>query len=162
MKTFLGLPAHPLFVHAPLVLVPLVALAAVTLALRPSWRRRCSTALAVAALVAMVATFLAMQSGEAFEPAVRDIVNLDTHKSLAQTTRLLVVVFFLGSAAAAALDRMRGDERPWADKAAQAVVAVTAVMGVAGSVWMARTGHEGARLVWDGVELMVRLGIPGR
>lgn len=162
MKTFLGLPAHPLFVHAPLVLVPLAALAAVVLAVRPQWRRRCSTALAVGALVATVATFLAMQSGEAFEPAVRDVVNLDTHKSLAQTTRLLVVLFFVGSAAVAALDRMSNDDRPWAPKAAQAVLAVTALVAVAGSVWIARTGHEGAKLVWDGVELMVRLGIPGR
>lgn len=162
MKTFLGLPAHPLFVHAPLVLVPLVALAALALAVRPPWRRRYSTALAVAALVAMVATFLAMQSGEAFEPAVKDVVNLDTHKSLANTTRLLVALFFLGSAGVAVLDRMTSDERPWADKAAQAVVAVTALLAVAGAVWMARTGHEGARLVWDGVELTVRLGLPGR
>lgn len=162
MKTFLGLPAHPLFVHAPLVLVPLVALAALALAVRPQWRRRYSTALAVAALVALVATLLAVRSGEAFEPAVKDVVDLDTHKSLANTTRLLVVLFFLGSAGVAALDRMQNDERPWADRAAQAVVAVTALLAVAGSVWMARTGHEGARLVWDGVELTVRLGLPGR
>lgn len=162
MKTFLGLPAHPLFVHAPLVLVPLVALAAVALAFRPQWRRRYSTALAVAALVALVATLLAVQSGEAFEPAVRDVVNLDTHKSLAQVTRILVALFFVGSAAVAALDRMGDDDRPWAGKAAQAVVAVTALVAVAGSVWMIRTGHEGAKLVWDGVELTVRLGRPGR
>lgn len=162
MKTFLGLPAHPLFVHAPLVLVPLAALAAVVLAARPQWRRRCSAALAVAGLVVMVATFLAMQSGEAFEPAVRDVVNLDTHKSLAETTRLLVALFFVGTVAVAALDRMTNDDRPWADKAAQAVVTVSALLAVAGSVWIARTGHEGAKLVWDGVELTVRLGIPGR
>lgn len=162
MKTFLGLPAHPLFVHAPLVLVPLVALAAVVLAVRPQWRRRGSAALAVAALVTMVATFLAMQSGEAFAPAVEDVVNIDTHKSLAETTRLLVALFFVGSVVVAVLDRMRGDGRPWADTAAQAVVAVTAVVAVAGSVWMARTGHEGAKLVWDGVELTIRLPIPGR
>jgi len=162
MKTFLGLPAHPLFVHAPLVLVPLVALATVALAVRPQWRRRCSVALAVAALVATVATLLAMQSGEAFAPAVEDVVNIDDHKSLAETTRLLVALFFVGSVAVAILDRMRSDDRPWADRAAQAVVALTAVVAVAGSVWMALTGHEGARLVWEGVELTIRLGIPGR
>ena len=162
MKTFLGLPAHPLFVHAPLVLVPLAALAAVALAIRPQWRRRCSSALAVAALAALVVTFLAIRSGEAFEPAVRDVVNLDLHKSLARTTRLLVALFFVGSIVVAILDRMSGDERPWADRAAQIVVVLTALVAVLGSVWIARTGHEGAKLVWDGVELTIRLGLPDR
>lgn len=137
----------------------MVALASVVLAARPQWRRRCSLALAVAALVALVATFLAMQSGEAFEPAVRDLVDLSTHKSLAQTTRVLVILFFLGTAAVAALDRMTDDTRPWAPKAAQAGIVVTALVSLAGSVWMFRTGHEGAKLVWDGVELTVRLGL---
>ncbi len=162
MKTFQGLPAHPLFVHAPLVLLPLAALAAVALAARPQWRRRYSIALAVAALAALVATLLAIQSGEAFEPAVRDIVNLDRHKSLAATTRLLVALFFVGSAVVAILDRMNEEVRPWAPKAAQAVVAVAALVALAGSVWMMRTGHEGAKLVWDGVELVVGVGLPGR
>ena len=161
MKTFQGLPAHPLFVHAPLVLVPLVSLFAVALAARPQWRRRCSAALAVAALVTMVATFLAIRSGEAFEPAVKDFVDLSTHKALAATTRILVALFLVGSVAVAILDRMDGGQRPWAPRAAQVLVAVTAVVGVAGSVWMARTGHEGAKLVWDGVELTIRLGLPG-
>ena len=160
MKSLFGLPAHPLFVHLPLVLVPMAALASVVLAVRPQWRRRSSLALAVVALVAMVATFLAMQSGEAFEPAVRDVVDISTHKSLAQTTRLLVALFFVGTVAVAVLDRMAGDARPWAAKAAQAGIAVTALVSLAGSIWMFRTGHEGARLVWNGVQLTVGLTLP--
>ena len=35
MKTFLGLPAHPLFVHLPAVLVPLATIGVIILAVRP-------------------------------------------------------------------------------------------------------------------------------
>ena len=35
-----GLPAHPLFLHVPVILIPVAALAALALAARPSWWTR--------------------------------------------------------------------------------------------------------------------------
>jgi hypothetical protein len=63
-KTF-GLPAHPLLVHVPVVLVPLLAVAVVVLAVRPSWRLRYGLAAVVSAVVTMVGTILAAGAGEA-------------------------------------------------------------------------------------------------
>ncbi len=40
MDTVFGLPTHPLAVHGPVVLLPLVALATVVLAVRERWRSR--------------------------------------------------------------------------------------------------------------------------
>ena len=33
-----GLPAHPLLVHGPIVLIPLVALSGIAMIIRPVWR----------------------------------------------------------------------------------------------------------------------------
>ena len=40
LDQLLGLPAHPLLVHLPVVVLPLVALGVVALAARPAWRPR--------------------------------------------------------------------------------------------------------------------------
>jgi hypothetical protein len=60
-----GLPAHPLLVHIPVVLVPLLGVAVVVLALRPAWRARYGPAAAVSAVVTMVGAILAAGAGEA-------------------------------------------------------------------------------------------------
>lgn len=41
--TVFGLPAHPLVVHAVVVLLPLAAVAAIAAALVPRWRQRSET-----------------------------------------------------------------------------------------------------------------------
>lgn len=152
MESIFGLPAHPLFVHAPVVLMPLAALGAVALAVRPAWRRHYGPAMAVAAAAVMVATFMAVSSGEAFEELAGGAVNVDEHESLAETARNFVILFFLGAVGTVVLDRFRRDNRPaWADQAAWGLSGLTLVFGVVATVWMFRTGHEGARLVWDGV-----------
>ena len=61
---FFGVPTHPLAVHAPVVLVPIAAVAAVVLAIKSDWRARVGWLMpaAVFALVAML--FVAKESGE--------------------------------------------------------------------------------------------------
>ena len=34
------LPAHPLLIHAPIVLLPIAAILTIVLAFKPAWRRR--------------------------------------------------------------------------------------------------------------------------
>ena len=40
IETIFGLPAHPLLVHIPVVLIPLCAAGAVWIVVWPSWRPR--------------------------------------------------------------------------------------------------------------------------
>src|SRR6201992_2447006 len=62
-----GLPAHPLFVHVPVVLIPVTLVAAIALVVRPDWMRRYGIALSLASVVAMSSVFLTMQAGGALE-----------------------------------------------------------------------------------------------
>ena len=40
MDTISGLPAHPLLVHVPVVLLPLAAVGVIVMLIRPAWHRR--------------------------------------------------------------------------------------------------------------------------
>ena len=94
LDTISGIPSHPLFVHAPVVLIPLVGLAAIALAFRPDWRTTLGWWPAVAAGVSLIATLLAVGSGNAFDERLDGLVNTERHESLALTTLALVAVFF--------------------------------------------------------------------
>ena len=152
MESVSGLPAHPLFVHAPIVLVPLATLFALACAARPSLRRRAGWALTGAAAVGFVATQLAVSSGYRFDDLLDGAADTTDHQALGETTRNLVAVFLVASLATALLDRTGGgtstSRRRWAVLGAMAVATLSSVMA---TVWMIRTGDEGARLVWDGV-----------
>src|ERR1700733_10828690 len=60
-----GLPAHPLFVHVPVILIPTTIVAAIVFTVKPQWFARYGIALAVVSIVAMSSVFLAMQAGAA-------------------------------------------------------------------------------------------------
>jgi uncharacterized membrane protein len=62
-----GLPAHPLFIHVPVVLIPLSVLGALACLVRPQWFERYGVLLCLCAIVAMSSIFLAMQAGSALE-----------------------------------------------------------------------------------------------
>src|SRR5271156_3666862 len=65
-----GLPAHPLFVHVPVVLIPTTVVAAVVFMFKREWLSRYGIALAVVSIVAMSSTFLTMQAGAALRGAL--------------------------------------------------------------------------------------------
>jgi hypothetical protein len=111
IDTVWGLPAHPLFLHLPVLLVPLLGVGAIALALHPTWRQRYGLALAVAALVTMAATILTAGAGDAFRAQrqtamgglailgggapptglSQQVSALDLHAQLGNTLRLLVI-----------------------------------------------------------------------
>jgi len=59
-----GLPLHPLVIHAVVVLVPLTAIGAVLMALRPRFTKRFGVIIVIGAIVSTVSAFLAKESGE--------------------------------------------------------------------------------------------------
>jgi divalent metal cation (Fe/Co/Zn/Cd) transporter len=172
METLFDLPAHVLFVHAPVVLTPLVTLACLAVLLRPAWRHRYGWPLVVACGVVLVATMLAVQSGEEFAEALAGAVPVAKHQDLAETTRLLVLVQFVlalgvvlvqrrfarvlagvGSGGGGASTTTPPANATIAGQPAVVVLltAALAVVSVLATVWMIRTGHEGARITWSGV-----------
>ncbi|MGI9616287.1 MAG: DUF2231 domain-containing protein [Acidimicrobiales bacterium] len=153
MESFNGLPAHPLFIHAPVMLVPLTTLLTLVFVVRPMWRRRAWYALPGAAALCIGTTQLAIMSGEAFDEIAGDAIDTSTHETLALWTRAFLVLFFVASLVLAVLDRRlaTGSGPGWAGSGVLIMVAVTTILSILASVWMFRTGDEGARLVWDGV-----------
>lgn len=151
MRSLFDLPAHPFFVHLPLVLVPFNAVAAVAMAFRRSWRIRGAPALAVAAFIAAAGAVMAARSGEELNDVLSARIGplAEEHQSLAETGVWLSIVFFVATLAMVLLQRMSAaNDR---EILLQGAMAVTAVLGVAAMVWIVRAGHEGSRIVWDGV-----------
>lgn len=71
VRTIYGdLPAHPLFIHVPVVLVPVSVLGALAMVTRPRWQDQFGVLLCVCSIVAMSSIFLAMQAGAALESAL--------------------------------------------------------------------------------------------
>lgn len=152
MDQIFNLPAHPLFVHAPVVLMPLLTVLTAVLGVRPSWRVRTGWWLLAGAAVLLVGTLLATNSGESFDRALDAGDLAEKHQELAETTQLFVIGFFVavaGMAVTSWLGRNKADSPGGVKNAAPMVLFAAAVLlGVLGTVWMTRTGHEGARIVW--------------
>lgn len=156
MKEIWGLPAHPLFVHAPLVLVPLLTLGVIAVAVRPRWRARGLPLLVGGAVVAAVTSLLASQSGEAFAEADLEAAKKTVrHQELAETAQVLVLALLVVLAITAlVLRRARvGGKAAVPEWLVQGLPVLSAVVGVLAAVWMLRAGHEGAEVVWGNTEL---------
>ena len=149
-----GLPAHPLLIHAPVVLVPLVAVAAIVLAWKTSWRRSAGwwPSVVMVAIVAML--FAARESGESLDEELGGVVGL--HETLGNQTFLISLVWLVVVVALAVVDRR---SRPAAVEtapgvggleAASIVLSVgSAIVGIVATIWLIRTGHSGADSHWS-------------
>jgi uncharacterized membrane protein len=58
-----GLPAHPLFVHVPVIMIPLAVLGALAVTARPQWFDRYGILLCLCSIVGMSSIFLAENAG---------------------------------------------------------------------------------------------------
>ena len=94
-----GLPAHPLFIHVPVVLIPVSVLGALACVARPAWLGRFGIALSLCAIVAMSSIFLAMEAGAALLPALH-LTGYRLHLILMhqQAAHILAIVFVLFTA----------------------------------------------------------------
>jgi hypothetical protein len=150
-----GLPAHPLFAHAPVVLVPLTALLALTCAISRRQRERLGWLAVGLALASLVFVQLAIGSGEALEDAVNESPLVEDHAGMADTLLPIAAGLFVAVTAMVVTDRLllrrRGPDGPRAGArwlvAALAVAAV--VSGALATAWAVRAGHSGAKAVWD-------------
>ncbi len=142
-----GLPLHPLAVHAPVVLLPLTALIAIALAVVPRWSVRFGGLTALIALVAAGSAFLAKESGEALQEALK--YGDQDHFELGDTLPLFGVGLFVAVTALWWLDRSVPGQRG-RGVGTKTVAVVTVIAAVLVLVWTVRVGHSGAELVWDG------------
>lgn len=142
--TVFGLPVHAIVVHAVVVLVPLAALGAILIAVRPSWSRRFGILVVVAAGIGAASSVVAKESGE--QLAARVGVPA-AHVELGDVMPLIAGVLFVAVTVFWLFDRGIPANRPrpaWLIALA-VVVVIAALVAI---VWTVRVGHSGAEAVW--------------
>ncbi|GLX01956.1 DUF2231 domain-containing protein [Microtetraspora sp. NBRC 16547] len=143
----LGLPVHPLLVHAAVVLTPLLALLSVAYAVLPRFRGKLDWMVVLTAVGAPVAVFVAKESGESFERSLfegRPSATVAAHESFA--TPLLISTAALGLVG---LLLVFGARR-WPKAVGTALSAASVVLAVVAGYYVVRAGHSGATAVWGG------------
>jgi hypothetical protein len=158
-----GLPAHPLFVHVPVILIPTTVVAAVVFVFKREWLVRYGIALAVVSIVAMSSIFLTMQAGA----ALRGELNLEgqaaklisEHSQAAHIVAVIYVVFTATLIVTFAAQRISGGmptglaivDELLSPRWVLAGLSIALVLLSIGAGYMCfRTGDLGARAVWQG------------
>lgn len=154
-----GLPAHPLIVHVPVVLVPLAALLVVLVLVSKTWRERLEWPLLAVTTVAVIGVFLATGTGEALEEHVERSPQLRHHTEIGGQMRPIMVLFFLAVVAWVLVPRWLAGRMPKTAGAAAADLgtvrkvflalgALSLVLGAVSTYWIAKVGHNGAKVTW--------------
>ncbi|MGW1809752.1 DUF2231 domain-containing protein [Streptomyces sp. NPDC002078] len=150
-----GLPAHVLFVHVVVVLIPLTALALVTAALWPRAARRLGVLLPVLAFVALVSVPLTTQAGEWLERHVDDDALVRRHTELGDGLLPWALGLFVLAAAVwwagrrASAEPGRGSGTRWSALPVRIVVGVLSLAVAVGAVVdVYRIGDSGAKAAW--------------
>ncbi|MFC6092748.1 DUF2231 domain-containing protein [Saccharothrix lopnurensis] len=157
------LPAHPLLVHAVVVLLPLAAAGAVALAVVPRWRRRYTWPLLGVTVAGVGSVPLAQWSGDQLYARMATLGNplIERHASLGNDLLPFALGFGVAVVALLVAGRLADRERaaaaddgnvPGTWRRICAVVAVLVIAaGVAATVQVVRIGHSGSTAVWDGI-----------
>lgn len=150
-----GLPAHPLIVHAAVVLTPLLAALVIAYAVLPllrlsHLRNRLNWAVVLSALAAPVAVFAAKQSGETLSERMfrgNMPAPVAEHERLAGPLMLLTVGLAVTALLLVRVTRPR-PAGPATGPAAVVVSVVAVAFALAAGYFVVRLGHSGATAVW--------------
>ena len=132
MDELFGLPAHPLLVHAPVVLLPLAALGVLVTLVRANWYLRYRWAVLAVGLVGALGAILAASSGEELEHQVERGAGegverlIEAHAEAGDTARDVAIVFAIALLAYVLV--------PWFLERRSAASTTTAEAGEGGTV----------------------------
>jgi sugar phosphate permease len=136
-------------VHLAVVLVPLTAIGVIVVALHPSWRRRFHVPLFVMSIVSFVTILVVRQTGEQMYKWMHEDPPVAKHRSLADWTLRFALVFMVLTGVMSFMERKAAASADGGKRTASTVTGALALLAaVLVVVWVARTGHEGARLTW--------------
>ena len=145
MDNILGLPLHPLIVHAAVVLVPLAALGALVVLFSGTLRERFGWLAAGLALLGAASAIAARLSGELFLTQLGvGGAAVNTHRMWGQLAPFPAVAMAVLLIAALLLRNRTG--ALWWVVAGLAAAAAVVSLGL-----ILLTGHSGATAVWGGV-----------
>jgi hypothetical protein len=158
-----GLPAHPLFVHVPVILIPTTIVVAIVFMVKTEWFSRYAIALALISIAAMSSIFLTMQAGAALRGALhlqgRAATLISEHSQAAHILAIVYVIFTATLIVTFASHRVSGG-RPTGLGIVDGLLAPRAifsalrvalvVLALAAGYMTFRTGDLGAKAVWQG------------
>ena len=143
--TIFGLPVHALVVHSVVVLIPLSAIGAALMAVRPSFSRRFGPLVVLLAFLAAGFSVISEKSGE----QLAERVGLPlVHSELGSSMPLIAIAFFVVLLVFWLFDRgiPRNRHRPvWVRLLAVVLIA----LAVLATIWVIRVGHSGAEATWS-------------
>lgn len=150
LDTFLGLPLHPLIVHATVVIVPAAALTVLLAAVWPRFRAWAGWGPLALAVVAALLAPLSTSSGEALEHRVGGSQLIEAHSELGDMLIWWAIPLALLAATEYWLKTFRGGRSPRPPGALSTVLTVlTVLVSVGMLVQVALIGHSGAEAVWS-------------
>jgi hypothetical protein len=152
IKELFGLPAHPLVVHAAVVLLPLAAVATLVCAAIPRARRVYAPVALGLALMATLAVGLAQGSGEELEDQVDETELVEEHTEQGERVLPWAIAVTVAAAAVTAIPLLsRRRRRLGAGTVTAAVVVISLVAGLGATWTVVDVGHSGAKATWNDV-----------
>jgi hypothetical protein len=174
VTTIDGLPAHPLLVHAVIVLIPLTALLLVLIAVWPAARQRLTALTAILAALALISVPITTDAGDWLEHHVPRTALVHAHTHLGDTMLPWAIALFIVTAATTTREFLRArattptpaDAAPTPSPTSAnpspagrgpggpvttivlAVLAIAVALGTTVTVY--RIGESGARAAWTG------------
>ena len=141
----MGLPVHPLIVHLAVVLIPLAAIAAIVMAVKPGVSRKYGAVIIGITVVGQLSSIVAKLSGEAL--LERLDMELERHTELGNlaplaSVPLLVLVILL----------YQVDRRRRGSKLRKLIALLTVIAALFAAGYISLTGHSGAEAVWSWVQ----------
>jgi uncharacterized membrane protein len=160
MDEIFGIPAHPLFVHVPVVLLPLGAIVAIVLLIKQSWFERYKWGLLGIVGIGAIGAILAASSGEELEGSLRRTegvsASLEEHAEAGEMARnigLLFLIVVLAWIFVPIFLKRRAEQRngdtgqpKWFRPV---VIGLVALCSVGTAVAVIDAGHSGAKEVWN-------------
>lgn len=152
IEELFGLPAHPLIVHAAVVLLPLAAVATLVCAATPRARRAYAPVALGLALVATLAVGLAQGSGEELEDQVDETELVEEHTEQGERVLPWAIALTVAAAAVTAIPLLSRRRPSVPARTVTAVVVTVSLLAGAGATWtIVEVGHSGAKATWDDV-----------
>ncbi len=152
IDTLFGLPAHPLVVHAAVILLPIAAVSLVVVAAIPKARRIYAPIVFAVALFATIAVFMAQESGEALEEQVDETELVEEHTEQGETVLPWAIAVTIMSAVVAAEPYARNKLGKVSPHVVTAILVGGSLIVGIGATWtVVEVGHSGAKSVWNDV-----------
>jgi uncharacterized membrane protein len=158
MTSILGLPAHPLFSHIPIVLIPLAAVGAVAMLWRPA-RERIGWVVVGLVFVSGITCQLAIMAGQSLKEYVPESDLVRAHVRMGESIRPWVLLMFLALLGWMVLElrtERTGERLRWATVTA---IVFTLVFSAVSVVTIIRIGHSGSKAVWEKTQVRIDNGV---